>query len=194
MWTKSFPCFLPLRLSNHLQTMDWSGQDMYAQHMDREGWEVGGRDMGWEVLWQQWVILKVPSQSGAEERPPKAWLGHRVPKSESRIHNKPHREGVKEDYWILLQAVSSQELETGANWQWLWFPEPGVGRSRGNKIGLWSCQQNLSHGHRMEAQHMDWARADVNDKGRAQVHPDRLERSVLINSVHFCAAAWNVCI
>lgn len=56
--------------------------------------------------------------------------------SERRIHNKPYRgEGVKEDYWVLLQAVSSQELETGANWQWLWFPEPGLGRSKGNKLG-----------------------------------------------------------
>lgn len=55
-------------LANH--GLVWAGHVLSAHGLG--GGEVGDRDMGWEVLCQQWVILKVPSQSGAEGRPPKA--------------------------------------------------------------------------------------------------------------------------
>lgn len=127
--------------------------------------------------------LKDAHITRAEGRTQKSQRGHQIPGSQSKINGKPHQ--GEEMLLNHAQAASSQKVDTGENWQCLQFPEPGVGRSRGNKTGLVSYQENLSCNHRREAEQTNRERANVK-KMRTQDYPDRPEGSVQITSVNFC--------
>lgn len=71
--------------------------------------------------------LRCPHNQGQKEGPKSYPWATTSPYLSARLITSPTNEkGGKEGYGILLQAISSQELETGENRWWLKFPEPGV--------------------------------------------------------------------